>query len=144
MSPGESVPGVPLHRSSLDQLMLQASISGRALARGLRHLPFVVSALLLALAAAHAHAPHVPVRCAHPHPQANTLRALAFESANVGYAVGHLGASLRTDDAGRTWHDQSDPAHFAINLEGLLLLEPGVLLAVGDSPGIFRSIDGGR
>ncbi len=80
---------------------------------------------------------------ANPTPQGNGLHALAFESGQVGYAVGVKGTTLITNDAGQTWVDESSYPAFTKDLRDLLVLSPGVLLAVGELPGIYRSEDGG-
>lgn len=78
-----------------------------------------------------------------PSPQGNPLYGLAWESNSVGYAVGMLGACVRTTDGGATWSAVSDLNDLAENLNDLIVVAPGQLLAVGTSPGIFRSNDGG-
>ena len=79
----------------------------------------------------------------NPRPQGNGLNALAFESATVGYAVGSKGATLTTSDAGQSWIDRTGFPNFTTDLNDLLVLSPGVLLAAGKAPGLFRSNDGG-
>ncbi|MFN8547102.1 MAG: YCF48-related protein [Candidatus Eisenbacteria bacterium] len=80
----------------------------------------------------------------NPRPQGNGLYSLAFESATVGYAVGTKGTTLVTNDGGQSWIDRSSFPNFATHLNDLLVLSPGVLLAAGKAPGLFRSNDGGQ
>jgi photosystem II stability/assembly factor-like uncharacterized protein len=80
----------------------------------------------------------------NPKPQGNGLQGVAFEDASTGYAVGIHGTCLVTIDGGATWTDQTDFAAFTADLMDVLVLGPGELLAVGASPGIFRSTDGGQ
>jgi photosystem II stability/assembly factor-like uncharacterized protein len=78
-----------------------------------------------------------------PDPQGNSLSAVVFEDASIGYAVGEHGAVLRTNDGGASWSIRSQAPALSADLVDLLVLAPGELLAVGGSPGIFRSHDGG-
>src|SRR5262245_38231013 len=80
---------------------------------------------------------------AHPRPQGNSLGGAAFESDLVGYAVGDRGVVVKTTDGGTTWSLVSTFPQFATDLEDLLVIGPGQLLAVGNPPGIFRSVNGG-
>ncbi len=79
----------------------------------------------------------------NPRPQGAAIRALAFADASHGYGVGRFGATVETEDGGRSWASRGDFATFAKDLNDLVVLEGGDLLAVGASPGIFRSSDGG-
>jgi photosystem II stability/assembly factor-like uncharacterized protein len=79
----------------------------------------------------------------NPKPQGNGLWGVAFENASVGYAVGKLGAVLRTTDGGVTWVDRTRVAQFSADLNDVAILSPGVLLAAGGGPGLYRSTDGG-
>jgi photosystem II stability/assembly factor-like uncharacterized protein len=80
----------------------------------------------------------------NPKPQGNGLFGVAFENASVGYAVGKLGAVLRTTDGGATWLDRTNVAQFSADLNDVAVLSPGVLLAAGASPGLYRSTDAGE
>jgi photosystem II stability/assembly factor-like uncharacterized protein len=60
----------------------------------------------------------------------------------VGYAVGNLGATLRTADGGVTWTVLTRP-EFQTELRDVIVLSPGHLLAAGKTPGLFRSTDAG-
>ena len=79
----------------------------------------------------------------NPKPQGNGLYAMDFEDGLTGYAFGEKGANLVTTDGGVTWTDRSTYPDFIYDIEDVLVLGPGDLLAVGESPGIFRSLDGG-
>jgi photosystem II stability/assembly factor-like uncharacterized protein len=78
----------------------------------------------------------------HPRPQGNSLGGAAFESDLVGYAVGDRGVVVKTTDAGASWSLVSTFPQCAVDLEDVLVTGPGQLLAVGDLPGIFRSVNG--
>jgi len=78
-----------------------------------------------------------------PTPQGNALGGVDFEDAVTGYAVGPRGTVLATADAGISWTQRDLFPAFSADLEDVLVLGPGHLLAVGASPGIFRSTDGG-
>jgi photosystem II stability/assembly factor-like uncharacterized protein len=78
-----------------------------------------------------------------PTPQGNALRGADFSDALNGRAVGDRGAVMETSDGGVTWVPRDLFPDFATDLEDVLILAPGELLAVGASPGIFRSTDGG-
>src|SRR5262249_32606644 len=80
---------------------------------------------------------------AHPRPQGTSLGGAAFANDLAGYAVGDRGVVAKTTDGGVSWVLVSHFPQFAADLEDLLVLGPGELLAVGDSPGIFHSGDGG-
>src|SRR5262245_59990189 len=80
---------------------------------------------------------------AHPRPQGNSLGGAAFESDLVGYAVGDRGVVVKTTDGGASWALVSHFPQFSIDLEDVLVIAPGELLAVGDPPGIFHSVNGG-
>ncbi len=105
--------------------------------------PGLIVLLALALITSGAAATDFTFRWANPTPQGNTLWAMAFEDSLIGYAIGDRGASMRTDDGGQTWIDQTPFPDFTYEMKDLLILGPGDLLAVGESPGIFRSTDGG-
>lgn len=79
----------------------------------------------------------------NPKPQGNGLHALAFENAQIGYAVGGVGARLKTVDGGQTWTTQTVYPAFKKKLRDVIVLGAGQLLAAGESPGIYRSTDGG-
>ncbi|HWN82606.1 MAG TPA: hypothetical protein VNM87_10950, partial [Candidatus Udaeobacter sp.] len=78
----------------------------------------------------------------NPQPQGNGLRALAFESPLIGYAVGNLGATLATADGGVTWTVLTRDT-FQTHLRDVIVLSPGNLLAAGEGQGLFRSTDSG-
>lgn len=78
-----------------------------------------------------------------PTPQGNALGGCDFESPSTGYAVGPRGTVIVTTDGGVSWQRRDLYPGFAADLEDVLVLGPGQLLAVGSSPGIFRSTDGG-
>jgi len=79
----------------------------------------------------------------NPRPQGNELTGVAFESASRGYTVGLRGTVLTTEDGGSTWTDLTNWPVFPKDLKDLVVLGPGHLLAVGEHPGIYRSLDGG-
>ncbi|HKQ58349.1 MAG TPA: YCF48-related protein [Candidatus Eisenbacteria bacterium] len=103
-------------------------------------LSFIVAATLCASQAA---ATDYTFSWSNPKPQGNGLRGVAFENASVGYAVGRLGAVLRSTDGGATWLDRTNVAQFPVDLYDVAILSPGVLLAAGGSAGLYRSNDGG-
>lgn len=78
-----------------------------------------------------------------PQPQGNTLRSVAFIDALHGCTIGARGAILTTDDGGLSWTDRTSFETHSQNMNDVLALPGGALLAVGSSPGIFRSVDGG-
>jgi photosystem II stability/assembly factor-like uncharacterized protein len=80
---------------------------------------------------------------ANPKPQGNALHALAFENDQIGYAVGGVGAGLKTVDGGQTWTVQTRYPEFQKQLRDVIVLGPGQLLAAGEPPGLYRSSDGG-
>ncbi len=80
---------------------------------------------------------------ANPKPQGNPLQSIQFEDDAVGYTVGMRGTCLVTTDGGVTWTDRTDFESFRKHLMDILLMQPGEMIAVGENPGIFRSIDGG-
>ncbi len=80
---------------------------------------------------------------ANPKPTGAELCGVAFESASIGYAVGEFAATLVTTDGGETWVDRTDLEAFGPDLTDVLVLAPGILLAAGESPGLFRSTDAG-
>ena len=102
----------------------------------------LVPLLVLAFSPPSASALDFDFQWGNPQPQGNGLRALAFESPLVGYAVGNLGATLSTADGGVTWTVRTR-AEFQTELRDVIVLAPGQLLAAGESPGIFRSTDAG-
>jgi photosystem II stability/assembly factor-like uncharacterized protein len=104
----------------------------------------LVLAVLTAFAAAGAAgAAEYSFQWANPTPQGNPLRGLAFEDASTGYAVGDLGTCLRTATGAASWTDQTAFPIFTTKLNDVIVVGPGEILAVGNSPGIFRSVDGG-
>jgi photosystem II stability/assembly factor-like uncharacterized protein len=78
-----------------------------------------------------------------PDPQGNALHGLAFETTQIGYAVGTKGATVRTTNGGATWQEGSTFDSFDTNLTDVIVVAPGTLLAVGDPPGVFRSTNAG-
>lgn len=80
---------------------------------------------------------------ANPTPQGNPLGGVTFENAITGYAVGDLGTCLRTDDGAVSWIDQTAFPAFTAKLNDAIVVGPGAIIAVGESPGVFRSVDGG-
>ncbi len=80
---------------------------------------------------------------ANPQPTGNALHGIAFENAASGYAVGAMGTALHTTDGGVTWQVTSSPDALSPQLEDLIILAPGVLLAAGEAPGIHNSTNGG-
>lgn len=102
-----------------------------------------VIALLLLTTAAVADAAEYVFSWAHPQPQGNSLNGAAFEDGSTGYAVGDRGALVRTTDGGLSWALVELFPSFSADLEDIVVLGPGNLLAVGAPPGIFHSIDAG-
>ena len=78
-----------------------------------------------------------------PTPQGNALGGADFQDATTGYAVGPRGTVLVTGDGGQTWTSRELFPDFAADLEDVLVVGPGELIAAGASPGIFRSTDAG-
>lgn len=98
---------------------------------------------LLALSASAAVAqPVLDFEWGHPWPQGDTVFGFAFADAATGWAVCGGGAVLATTDGGESWAVRSmvpgNP-----HLYDLLLRADGALLAVGESPALFLSTDGG-
>jgi photosystem II stability/assembly factor-like uncharacterized protein len=96
------------------------------------------------LAAAPAGATGYEFEWANPVPQGNGLYAMDFEDSLIGYAVGSKGTCMKTTDGGQTWIDQTSFPTFIKNLRDVMVMGPGDLIAVGENPGIFRSLDGGQ
>lgn len=106
--------------------------------------PALILCACALLASATEGAQAVSYHWGNPQPQGNPIYGVAFEEDEVtGYAVGGHGTCLVTSDGGATWVDRTDFDAFASDLMDLLILGPGDILAVGASPGIFRSQDGG-
>jgi photosystem II stability/assembly factor-like uncharacterized protein len=101
---------------------------------------FVLAGLFLAIPA---RATEYEFQWKNPIPQGNALYAMAFEDSLVGYAVGAKGTCMKTTDGGQTWIDQTSFPGFAKDLRDVLVRGPADLIAVGETPGIFRSLDGG-
>lgn len=80
---------------------------------------------------------------ANPRPAGNPLNGVDFESASTGYAAGAMGTTLRTIDGGLTWQVMSDAGSLSPQIEDLIVLANGDLLAAADAPGLYRSTDGG-
>ncbi len=80
---------------------------------------------------------------ANPKPSGTELGGVEFESASVGYAVGHYSTVMRTTDAGVTWQELSTLDATSPHFDDVLVVAPGVLLAAGGTPSIFRSTDSG-
>jgi photosystem II stability/assembly factor-like uncharacterized protein len=102
-----------------------------------------VSSLAFALAAAPAKAADYTFNWELPTLQGNALGGADFEDAATGYAAGPRGTVLVTDDGGVTWTPRELFPMFSPDLEDVLVIGPGDLLAVGASPGVFRSTDAG-
>jgi len=81
-------------------------------------------------------------------PVSVTLTSLAFADARAGWAVGHLGTVLRTDDGGQTWQHVFDgtraPQPVTDPLMQVALRGDGSLVAVGAYGLALASRDGGR
>ncbi|MBK8230054.1 MAG: hypothetical protein IPK72_05605 [Candidatus Eisenbacteria bacterium] len=104
----------------------------------------VVSALLIAGAAFPAGAFEYDFSWSLPKPQGSGLNAVVFEAdALTGYAVGDGGAVVRTTDGGLSWQVRGEPGALLADLQDVILLAPGTLLAVGALPSIFRPDDAG-
>jgi photosystem II stability/assembly factor-like uncharacterized protein len=101
------------------------------------------NALLLLAGASLCSASDYTFSWSHPRPQGNALHGAAFADASTGHAVGDRGAVVRTTDGGQSWSLATVFPDFATDLEDLVILDDGDLLAVGASPGILRSSDGG-
>ena len=76
-------------------------------------------------------------------PTHHTLTSLFFASPKVGFATGHQGTLLRTEDGGLTWTAaridmKQKPALFALRMRG----ENGI--AVGAYGAYLETLDGGR
>jgi photosystem II stability/assembly factor-like uncharacterized protein len=80
---------------------------------------------------------------ANPQPTGSPLEGVDFDSPTSGYAVGAMGTTLRTTDGGVTWQVTSDAGALGPQLEDVVVLASGVLLAAGETPGLHRSTDGG-
>ena len=91
----------------------------------------VANALLLLAGASHCSASDYTFSWSHPHPQGNALHGAAFADATTGYAVGDRGAVVRTTDGGQSWSLATVFPDFATDLEDLVILDDGDLLAVG-------------
>lgn len=78
----------------------------------------------------------------HPWPQGDTVYGFAFADAATGWAVCGGGGVLATTDGGESWALRSmvpgNP-----HLYDLVLRADGALVAVGESPALFLSTDGG-
>src|SRR5262245_52133466 len=109
----------------------------------LKHAAFVVFATLGLAGPPLAHAAEYTFTWALPTPQANAIGGADFEDAATGYAVGPRGTVLVTDDGGATWTSRELFPDFAADLEDVLVIGPGELVAVGAGPGIFHSTDAG-
>ena len=98
----------------------------------------------LSLSAATAHALDYDYSWSLPKPQGNALRSVVFEADDLtGYAVGDGGSVVATTDGGVTWSVRTETGTLLADLDDVMLLGPGDLLAVGSAPYILRSIDGG-
>lgn len=73
-------------------------------------------------------------RSASTVPTGATLTAVRFADARVGWAVGHLGVVLRTEDGGETWRQQ---------LDGIALAKLAQAQAGGDIAEAQRLVDDG-
>src|SRR5688572_27862030 len=103
-----------------------------------------ISCLALALAPAPARAADYTFTWGLPTPQGNALVGADFGDATTGYAVGPRGTVLATDDGGVTWTARDLFPAFSPDLEDVLVIGPGELIAVGSPPGVFRSTDDGE
>jgi photosystem II stability/assembly factor-like uncharacterized protein len=82
------------------------------------------------------HAKRVPTRA--------TLTSVSFVNASIGWAVGHWGIILRTDDAGETWSLQRDDLTVDQPLFSVWFRDPLNGIAVGLFSLTLRTSDGGR
>ncbi len=105
--------------------------------------PILIAAGLMILAWAQAPAGAYELFWGNPRPQGNAIRSLAAIDATTVIAVGVEGAVLRTTDAGEHWTSLSDWDAFPNDLFGAVAMPDGSLLAVGSSPGIFKSSNQG-
>ena len=122
--------------------------TSRRRARGLRVLlpfPLVVVSLGvgLTLLASPVHAQTPRFEWGHPRPQGNAVYDYSFVGTSTGFAVGGGGAVLSTVDGGATWNLRTEVGTFHPDLYGVHALDAFELVAIGDVPGVFHSIDGG-
>lgn len=105
----------------------------------------ILTPALFALAASPGGDPaDLPLTWCNPQPQGRTIRGLDFLNDSLGVAVGSLGTVLVTSNGGATWSDLSDYSALSQDLHEAVMLDSGAVLAVGESPGVFRSDDGGQ
>ena len=111
--------------------------------RRVRHI-CAIAPVLLAIAAPAAGATvtvgHSGWEWGNPSPQGRTLEALEFEGAR-GYAAGHFGTVLSTDDGGATWTGAATGLTVALTRLGLIDADSVV---VGGECSLRRSDDGGQ
>jgi photosystem II stability/assembly factor-like uncharacterized protein len=77
-------------------------------------------------------------------PTNRTLTAVAFEGDQLGVAVGHGGAFVRTEDGGSTWTEVTVEEAVPESLLGITSLGQGRFMAYGAFGMLFDSTDGGR
>ncbi len=107
------------------------------------HVALTMAVLACAALSTSAAATEYQFSWALPTPQGNALRGADFQDAATGWAVGDRGAVLVTTDGGASWVSRNLFPGFTIDLQDVLSLGSGELLAVGASPGVFRSADSG-
>lgn len=78
-----------------------------------------------------------------PIPQGNSLGGAAFTGLTTGFAVGARGTVIRSNDGGATWSLVELYPTFAADLNDVIIIGPGELLAVGAPPGVYRSTNDG-
>src|SRR3990172_1852344 len=78
----------------------------------------------------------------NPLPQGNSLTAVTFIDANIGFSVGYTGTILRTTDGGNTWESQSSGT---INhLCGISFTDSNIGTTVGWNGTILKTTDSGN
>ena len=77
-------------------------------------------------------------------PTGSTLTSLSFASAKAGWAAGHNGVILATEDGGETWKRQHWDSSVDQPLFGIQFVNEKVGVAVGLWSLILRTVDGGQ